>query len=69
MNWDVIKGNWTQFKGQMRSKWGELTDDELDQAAGERDKLVGLIQERYGTAKSEAEKEVDDFVSKLEKAA
>jgi uncharacterized protein YjbJ (UPF0337 family) len=69
MNWDIIKGNWTQIKGGVREKWGELTEDELDQAAGERDKLVGLIQERYGMAKSEAEEEVDQFVSKLEQVA
>lgn len=69
MNWDIVKGNWTQIKGNLREKWGELTEDELDHAAGERDKLVGLIQERYGMAKAEAEQEVDEFVSKIQKAA
>ncbi len=61
MNWDQIKGKWTQVKGSAKSKWGELTDDELDQAAGERDKLVGKIQEKYGIAKEEAEKQVDEW--------
>ncbi|TVP70332.1 MAG: CsbD family protein [Rhodobacteraceae bacterium] len=61
MNWDQIKGKWTQVKGSAKAKWGELTDDELDQAAGERDKLVGKIQEKYGIAKEEAEKQVDEW--------
>ncbi len=69
MNWDIIQGNWTQFKGEMQSKWGEITDDELDQAKGERDRLVGLIQERYGLAKSDAETEIDKLVGKLSSAA
>lgn len=69
MNWDIIKGNWTQFKGEIRSRWGALTDDEVDQAEGDRDKLVGLIQERYGMAKSDAEHELDQFVAKMKRAA
>lgn len=64
MNWDTIEGNWKQFKGDVKAKWGELTDDEVDQAEGNRDKLVGKIQERYGLAKSEAERQVDEFVAK-----
>lgn len=64
MNWDIIKGNWSQFKGEMKSEWGKLTDDELDQAAGEREQLSGLIQERYGMAKDEAERELDKFVAR-----
>jgi len=69
MNWNIIKGNWEQFKGDARAKWGELTDDEVDEAAGERDKLIGLVQERYGMAKSDAEHEVDKFVANLKSAA
>jgi uncharacterized protein YjbJ (UPF0337 family) len=69
MNWDIVKGNWSQIKGEVRTKWGELTDSELEQAAGERDKLVGLLQERYGLAKSDAEAEVDRFVASLKSAA
>ncbi len=61
MNWDKIKGNWTQMKGSAKSKWGELTDDELTQVGGERDKIIGKIQEKYGIAREEAEKQVDDW--------
>ncbi|EAU46392.1 MULTISPECIES: CsbD family protein [Salipiger] len=64
MNWDVIQGKWKQLKGEAKSKWGELTDDDLDRAEGDRDKLVGVVQERYGLAKDEAEREVDEFYHK-----
>lgn len=63
MNWDQIEGKWKQVKGQARAKWGELTDDELDVVAGKRDQLVGTIQERYGIARDEAEKQVREFES------
>ena len=61
MNWDQIKGNWTQITGKMKQKWGKLTDNELTVIAGEREQLVGVLQERYGYAKELAEKEVNDF--------
>ena len=47
MNWKQIKGNWNQMKGEVRSKWGEFTDDDLLKVAGDKDKLIGMIQERY----------------------
>ncbi len=61
MNWDIVEGNWKQLKGSAKEQWGKLTDDDLDVAAGKRDKLVGLVQEKYGKAKDEAEREVDDY--------
>lgn len=64
MNLDEIKGNWKQLKGAALEQWGELTDDELDQAAGEREQLVGLIQEKYGKAREEAEREVDAWLAR-----
>jgi uncharacterized protein YjbJ (UPF0337 family) len=64
MNWDQIEGKWKQFKGKAQEHWGELTDDELDQAAGNREQLEGLIQERYGKGKEEARREVDDWMRK-----
>lgn len=59
---DILKGIWKQVRGEAQSKWGELTDDELDQVAGERDKLLGLLQEKYGYAKVKAEQEIDQFL-------
>jgi uncharacterized protein YjbJ (UPF0337 family) len=61
MNWDVIKGKWTQLTGQVKEKWGKLTDDDLKTIGGRKDQLVGKIQERYGYARDAAEREVDEF--------
>jgi uncharacterized protein YjbJ (UPF0337 family) len=61
MNADTIKGQWKQLKGNVKQRWGKLTDDDLDIAEGHRDKLAGKIQERYGYAREQAEKEVDEF--------
>ncbi len=61
MNWDQAAGNWKKFKGAIKEKWGELTDDELDVIAGKRDKLVGAIQEKYGMTREEAEREVGEY--------
>jgi uncharacterized protein YjbJ (UPF0337 family) len=65
MNWDRIEGNWKQFAGQARQKWGKLTDDDFEEAAGRKDELVGLIQERYGMARDEAAKQADDWAKAL----
>jgi uncharacterized protein YjbJ (UPF0337 family) len=59
MNWDQIEGNWKMFKGKVKEKWGKLTDDDLDRAAGQREQLVGRLQERYGWHKDQAETELD----------
>jgi len=61
MNWDRVEGNWKQFAGKVREKWGKLTDDDLTLIAGKKDQLLGKIQERYGIKKEEAQKELDDF--------
>ena len=65
MNWDTIAGDWKHLKGQVKEKWGKLTDDELTTVAGKRDQLAGLIQERYGHARELAEEEVDKFAAAL----
>ncbi|MFZ3389120.1 MULTISPECIES: CsbD family protein [Buttiauxella] len=58
MNEDRISGNWKQFKGKVKEKWGQLTDDDLDVVEGKREQLAGRIQERYGYNKDQAEKEL-----------
>ncbi|MGA0610924.1 CsbD family protein [Caldimonas sp. KR1-144] len=58
MNWDRIEGNWKQLKGKALEQWGRLTNDDLDVVAGRRDLLAGKIQERYGVAKDEAERQI-----------
>ena len=59
MNWDQLQGKWKQFKGSAREERGKLTDDDLDIIAGQKDKLVGRLQERYGISKEAAEDQVN----------
>ena len=61
MNWDRIQGNWKQVVGKAKAQWGKLTDDDLDVVAGRREQLAGKIQERYGIAKDEVEKQISDW--------
>jgi uncharacterized protein YjbJ (UPF0337 family) len=61
MNWDRIEGNWKQLKGKAKEQWGKLTDDDLTIIAGKRDQLSGKLQERYGYAKDEADRYVDEW--------
>jgi uncharacterized protein YjbJ (UPF0337 family) len=65
MNWDQVRGKWTQLKGAVREKWGDLTDDDLDRIAGDREQFVGRLQERYGMMRDQAERSVDEFVRDL----
>ena len=65
MDWNRIEGNWKQFKGQVKEKWGKLTDDELDEINGRREQLEGRIQERYGIAKDQAKKDVDAWYNTI----
>ncbi|ABA80449.2 CsbD family protein [Rhodobacter sphaeroides] len=65
MNWDQIAGRWKQIKGEARAKWGELTDDELEQVDGDRERMVGLLQTKYGDNKADAERKVDDWMRGL----
>ena len=65
INWDRIQGDWKQMTGQVKAKWGKLTDDDLTVIAGKRDQLAGILQERYGCAKEQAEKELDESMKGL----
>lgn len=62
MNWTQAEGKWDQLKGSAQKQWGKLTDDDLAVARGSRDEFVGRVKERYGIAKEEAERQVDDFM-------
>ena len=66
MNWDRVEGNWKQFTGKAREKWGKLTDNDFQQIAGKRDQLIGRIQERYGITKDEAQKQTDEWMKTLD---
>jgi uncharacterized protein YjbJ (UPF0337 family) len=68
MNWDRVEGNWKQIKGKVKENWGKLTDDDVDVIQGRRDQLVGKLQEKYGIAREEAERQVADFLVRVDKA-
>lgn len=65
MNKDVLEGQWKQIKGKVKQQWGRLTDDELDMISGRYDELAGLIQERYGYSREEADNELDMFLKNI----
>jgi uncharacterized protein YjbJ (UPF0337 family) len=61
MNRDIAAGNWKALKGKVKEQWGKLTDDDLTRIEGKRDQLLGKIQERYGIAREEAERQLSDW--------
>jgi uncharacterized protein YjbJ (UPF0337 family) len=63
MNWDIVEGNWEQFKGKVRAKWGKLTNDDLEVLKGKWDQIYGLLHERYGLERDEAERQLDGLVA------
>lgn len=65
MDWDRVEGNWKQFTGKVKEKWGELTDDDIARVNGNREQLEGILQERYGYAKDQARKEIDTWSGSL----
>ena len=65
MDWDRVSGNWKQVKGQVKEKWGRLTDDDLNIINGQREQLEGKLQERYGYAKDQARKDVDAWFNTM----
>jgi uncharacterized protein YjbJ (UPF0337 family) len=64
MNWDQIQGKWKQFTGEVQSNWGTLTNDDLQEVKGDRTKLSGKLQERYGVGKEEADRQIDHWMKK-----
>jgi len=68
MNNDQFKGQWKQFRGELKNKWGQLTDDDLLEAEGDYDKFLGVIQKRYGDKQEELKNWTEDWYSKREQA-
>lgn len=66
MDWNTIAGNWNEAKGKVKSQWGKLTDDDLTYVEGKRDRLLGLLQQKYGLAKDKAEEQINQFASASE---
>ena len=66
MDWDRLEGDWKQLRGKVKARWGKLTDDDLAVIKGRRDELEGKIQERYGYAKSQARREIEDWYRSTE---
>jgi uncharacterized protein YjbJ (UPF0337 family) len=67
MNWDQVEGKWKQMKGEIKTRWGKLTDDDLQTIGGQKEKLIGSIQERYGIQKDDAQRQVDEWHRSLNK--
>jgi uncharacterized protein YjbJ (UPF0337 family) len=67
MNRDILQGKWKQLRGDLKTFWGRLSDDELDQIEGHRDKLIGKLQEKYGYTRERAEQEVERFSTEMDR--
>jgi uncharacterized protein YjbJ (UPF0337 family) len=59
MNDDILAGQWKQMKGSLKSWWGQLSDDDFDHIGGQKDRLIGWVQEKYGRTRDQATQEVD----------
>jgi uncharacterized protein YjbJ (UPF0337 family) len=66
MNQDILQGKWKQVRGEVKSWWGKLTNDDLDRIGGSFDRLAGILQERYGYSKEEAQRNIADFMDQVE---
>ena len=66
MNKDIVAGKWKQMRGNAKTWWGKLTDDDLDRAAGKYDVLAGLLQEKYGYTRQRADEEIDKRLKEFE---
>ncbi|HZW36122.1 MAG: CsbD family protein [Deltaproteobacteria bacterium] len=64
MNEDILKGKWKEIKGEVKAKWGKLTDDDLTAVEGKKEKLMGILQQKYGYARDKAEQEYKDFIGR-----
>jgi uncharacterized protein YjbJ (UPF0337 family) len=67
MNEDILKGKWKEIQGSVKERWGKLTDDDLTIVEGKGEKLLGLLQKKYGYSKDKAEQEYKEFIGRLKK--
>ena len=67
MNWEQVEGQWKDLKGKIRTQWGKLTDDDFEQIAGQKDRFLGKLQERYGYQKEKAQNELDRALREWDK--
>lgn len=65
MNKDIFSGKFKQMRGRIQQKWGDITNDDLDRIEGDRKEFEGLLQERYGYSKDQAEREVDSMIRSM----
>jgi uncharacterized protein YjbJ (UPF0337 family) len=68
MNNDILKGKWNEFKGNVRERWAELTDNDVEEINGNMEQLIGKLQQRYGMAKDRASKEANSWMESLNKS-
>jgi len=66
VDWNIIEGRWKELKGHAREEWGKLTDDELEEVGGKKDRLVGKLQQKYGYASDEADRRADEWAKHQE---
>lgn len=65
MNKDIFEGNWKEIRGKIKEWWGKLTDDELEQAAGNSEQIIGLLQQKYGYTRERAVEELNKHVTEF----
>lgn len=68
MNWNIIEGKWKEMAGAVREKWGDLTDDEIQETAGKRDRFEGLLQQKYGMTQEAAARQIDEWAGTVKDA-
>jgi len=61
---DILKGKWKEMKGAIKEKWGKFTEDDLTEMEGKEEKLLGILQKRYGYTEDKARKEYNDFIDR-----
>ncbi len=67
-NQDILEGKWPELKGQVKQQWGKLTDDDMQRLSGKTEELAGVLQQRYGYGKAQAEIEINNWVRDHDKA-